>query len=142
MSDEKQAADSKDVVRRACASVGSLKETEFDIRFNPDVFSPGIKHVDVADTPSALKQQKKLVQEAAEFLLLRQIPNFINDCLDHTSAPMDGQTLTETLHNRGINMRYLGKVASLLYSLPTLEYLHSIAVSELITRAAKHIFTW
>lgn len=142
MNDEQQAADSKDVVKRACAAVGSLKETEFDIRFNPDVFSPGIKHMDGEEEQSSLKNQKKLVQDAAEFLLLRQIPSFIHDCLDHTSAPMDGLTLTEALHNRGINMRYLGKVASLLSSLPNLEYLYTIAVAELITRAAKHLFVY
>lgn len=143
MSDEKQAADSKDVVKRACAAVGSLKETEFDIRFNPDVFSPGILHVDSTDDGQCtLANQKKLVQDAAEFLLLRQIPTFIQDCLDHSSAPMDGVTLTEQLHNRGINIRYLGKVASLLAAAPTLEYLYTIAISELITRAAKHIFNY
>lgn len=132
--------DSKNVVKKACAAVGSLKESEFDIRFNPDVFSTGIRHVDSENDYSSLKNQKKLVQDAAEFLLLRQIPNFVNDCLDHSSAPMDGVTLTEQLHNRGINIRYLGKVAMQLSKIPTLEYLHSIAVSELIMRAAKHIF--
>lgn len=143
MSDEKQAADSKDVVKRACAAVGSLKETEFDIRFNPDVFSPGIHHIDSPDDGQCtLKNQKKLVQDAAEFLLLRQIPNFIHDCLDHSSAPMDGVTLTEQLHNRGINIRYLGKVANLLAAVPSLEYLYTIAISELVTRAAKHIFNY
>ena len=30
----------KDIVKKAAQAVGSLKETEFDIRFNPDVFSP------------------------------------------------------------------------------------------------------
>jgi protein TIF31 len=139
-STKQQIADSKEVVKRACAAVGSLKESEFDIRFNPDVFSPGIRHVDSNDEAISLKNQKKLVQEAAEFLVTRQIPSLIQDCLDHASAPMDGVTLTEQLHNRGINIRYLGKVANLLADVPSLEYLHSIAISELITRAAKHIF--
>lgn len=65
----------------------------------------------------------------------------IRDCLDHSSAPMDGVTLSEALHNRGINIRYLGKVTNLLGKVKQLEYLHSIAVAELILRAAKHIFT-
>lgn len=144
LSDEKQAADSKDVVKRACIAVGSLKETEFDIRFNPDVFSPGIRHIDTAtaEDQCSMKNQKKLVQDAAEFLLLRQIPNFVHDSLDHSSAPMDGVTLTEQLHNRGINIRYLGKVTNLLAAVPNLEYLYTIAISELITRAAKHIFNY
>lgn len=53
---------------------------------------------------------------------------------------MDGVTLVESLHARGINVRYLGKIANMLSSIKQLEYLYSIAVSELVTRAAKHIF--
>jgi hypothetical protein len=32
-----------------------------------------------------------------------------------SSAPMDGVTLADSLHNRGINIRYLGKIASMLH---------------------------
>lgn len=139
-SDEKQASDSKEVVKRACAAVGSLKECEFDIRFNADAFTPGVHHVDNETAHNSLKKQKKLVSDAAQFLVLTQIPNFVRECLEHSSAPMDGVTLTEALHNKGINVRYMGKVANLLANVPRLEYLHTIAVQELILRAAKHIF--
>lgn len=138
---EKLATDSRDVVKKACGAVGSLKETEFDIRFNPDVFSPGIRHVDNVDAANSLRKQKQLVKDAAEFLVLKQIPAFVQDFLDHASAPMDGSTLTEALHARGINIRYLGRVAAKLSQVKSLEYLHTIAVSELILRATKHIFT-
>lgn len=134
---EKQAAE---VVKRACAAVGSLKEYEFDYRFNPDVYSPGIRHVDSANSPSSLKKQKQLVRDAAEFLVQKQIPAFIKEHMDHMSAAIDGCNLTETLHARGINIRYLGKVAKLLGQVPRLEYLYHIAVQELIVRAAKHIY--
>lgn len=156
-SNEKQAADSKRVVREACANVGSLKESEFDIRFNPDVFSP-VQHTGTIDTEpptnteqatklaaqatpfNTLKQQRKLVIEAAEFLVTVQIPSFVNECLNHASAPMEGVTLAEAMHSRGINMRYLGKVANLFEKIPQLEYLHRISVQELILRSTKHIF--
>lgn len=139
--DEKPSADSREVVKKACAAVGSLKEYDFDIRFNPDVFSPGIKHVDgETEGLNSLKKQKRLVKDAAEFLVTRQIPSFVHDCLDHSSAPMDGTTLTEALHSRGINIRYLGKVATLLSKIKQLEYLHTISISELIIRATKHVF--
>uniref|UniRef100_A0A182JQA8 Clustered mitochondria protein homolog n=1 Tax=Anopheles christyi TaxID=43041 RepID=A0A182JQA8_9DIPT len=137
-----QKNESKEVVKRACEAVGSLKEYEFDIRFNPDVYSPGIRHVDdESNAACSLRRQKQLVKDAAEFLVKHQIPSFVHECLDHTSAPMDGVTLTELLHNRGINVRYLGKVVDQLAKIKQLEYLHTIAVSELIIRAAKHIFT-
>ncbi|XP_050311602.1 clustered mitochondria protein homolog [Anthonomus grandis grandis] len=129
----------KNIVKTAAVAVGSLKETEFDIRFNPDVYSPGIRHAENLDPD--LARQRQLVKDAAEFLVTVQIPTFIRDCLDHSSAPMDGATLSEAMHNRGINMRYLGKVTNLLSKVKQLEYLHSIAVGELILRSAKHVFT-
>ncbi|XP_015380377.1 PREDICTED: clustered mitochondria protein homolog isoform X2 [Diuraphis noxia] len=128
----------KEVVKKAAQKVGSLKETEFDIRFNPDVFSPGVKHFN--SESDQFKLEKQLVVDAAEYLLLSQIPLFIRDCMDHSSAPMDGQILSENLHTRGINIRYLGKIAEKLSKIKQLEYLYSITVAELITRAAKHIF--
>ncbi|XP_058118642.1 clustered mitochondria protein homolog [Anopheles ziemanni] len=132
--------ESKELLKRACEAVGSLKEYEFDVRFNPDVYSPGIRHVDEPAGANSLRKQKQLVKDAAEFLVKHQIPSFVHECLDHSSAPMDGVTLTESLHSRGINVRYLGKVVDLLAKIRQLEYLHTIAVSELIVRAAKHIF--
>lgn len=126
----------KEIVAKAAKAVGSLKPTEFDIRFNPDVFSPGVVHVD-----SQLKLQRQLVVDAAEFLVTVQIPTFIRECLDHSAAPMDGVTLSEALHTRGINIRYLGKIARRLADFPQLEYLHHICVLELVSRALKHIFT-
>ncbi|KAI9580984.1 protein clueless isoform X1 [Glossina fuscipes] len=135
--DEKEAAE---VVKLACAAVGSLKEKEFDFRFNPDVFSPGIRHVDDSNGPNSLVKQKKLVQDAAEFLVLKQIPAFIKEHINHTSPPMDGTSITEALHTHGINVRYLGKVITMLSHLPRMDYLHRISVMELIIRAAKHIY--
>ncbi|KYM95660.1 PREDICTED: clustered mitochondria protein homolog [Cyphomyrmex costatus] len=129
----------KEIVRRAAAAVGSLCDAEFDVRFNPDVFSPGVKHPDL--NGSGLKKQKQLVKDAADFLLTVQLPTFIRECLDHTAAAMDGSTLVEALHGRGINVRYLGKLAAMLAAVPQLHYINRIAVSELILRSAKHIFT-
>ncbi|CAB3261476.1 unnamed protein product [Arctia plantaginis] len=141
-SGDKQESDSGErsraVVAAAARAVASLKESEFDVRFNPDVYSAGIKH---AATPEQLSKQRHLVKEAAAFLLTTQIPAFVRECLEHTSAPMDGAGLTEALHARGINVRYLGRVAAALKPHPNLSYLHAIAVGELVLRAAKHIYT-
>lgn len=65
----------KKIVKTACMAVGSLRDTEFDIKFNPDVYSPGIRHCEDLD-PSLIKQ-RQLVKDAAEFLLTIQIPTFV-----------------------------------------------------------------
>ncbi|XP_026327477.1 clustered mitochondria protein homolog [Hyposmocoma kahamanoa] len=141
-SGEKQETDSGErsraVVAAAARAVASLKESEFDVRFNPDVYSPGIKH---AASPEQLAKQRHLVKEAAAFVLTTQIPAFVRECLEHTSAPMDGAGLTEALHARGINVRYLGRVALALKPHAQLSYLHGIAVGELVLRSAKHVYT-
>merc|ERR1719282_848720 len=128
----------KQIVKKAALAVGSLKETEFDIRFNPDVFSPGVVH---PKDNANFKKECQLVQDAADFLITVQIPAFIRDCLDHSTAPMDGQTLADAIHNRGINMRYLGKITEMLAKVPQLEYVHVIGVTEVVIRSAKHLFT-
>lgn len=93
----------------------------------------------------------------------------VKDCLDHSALPMDGATLTEALHQRGINVRYLGSVLEFVEKTPAkaqLEHFYvsanpvttvrsllllcsytniffpsqRIGISELITRCAKHIF--
>lgn len=66
----------KDIVKTAALAVGSLKETEFDIRFNPDVYSPGIKHAD--NIGPSIAKQRQLVKDAAEFLVTVQIPTFVS----------------------------------------------------------------
>ena len=53
----------------------------------------------------------------------------IKDCLDHTALPMDGATLTEALHQRGINVRYLGNVLDFVDKMPAKPQLEHVYVS-------------
>ncbi|XP_028274941.1 clustered mitochondria protein homolog isoform X1 [Parambassis ranga] len=132
---------SREVVLNACKAVGSISNTSFDIRFNPDIFSPGVRFPD--DSVDDVQKQKQLLKDAAGFLVSCQIPSLVKDCLDHSALPMDGATLTEALHQRGINIRYLGTVLEFVDKTPAkaqLEHVYRIGVSELITRCAKHIF--
>lgn len=64
------------------------------------------------------------MKEAAEYLVLKQIPLMIQDFQDHTAVPVDGQSFSEAMHSRGINMRYLGRVATLLSQQANLIYLY------------------
>ncbi|XP_054884584.1 clustered mitochondria protein homolog isoform X2 [Poeciliopsis prolifica] len=132
---------SREVVLNACKAVGSISNTSFDIRFNPDIFSPGVRFPE--DTLEDVQKQKQLLKDAAAFLVTCQIPSLVKDCLDHSTLPMDGATLTEALHQRGINVRYLGTVLEFVDKTPAkaqLEHFYRIGIVELITRCAKHIF--
>ncbi|XP_054857131.1 clustered mitochondria protein homolog isoform X1 [Eublepharis macularius] len=132
---------SREVIQNACKAVGSISNMSFDIRFNPDIFSPGVRFPD--SSKDQIQDQKQLLKDAAAFLVSYQIPGLVKDCLDHTMLPMDGATLAEAMHQRGINMRYLGKVVDFITKTPArtqLDHVYKIGIMELITRSAKHIF--
>jgi len=128
---------SREIVQSACRSIGSVKDNEFDVRFNPDVFQP---HVLLNQTPAETAADVKLLKEAAEYLVLKQIPLMIQDFQDHSAVPVDGQSLTEAMHAKGVNIRYLGRVAQLLSQQTSLSYLYEITVTEILCRSAKHVF--
>ncbi|XP_078278905.1 clustered mitochondria protein homolog isoform X1 [Rhinoraja longicauda] len=132
---------SKEVILNACKAVGSISSTSFDIRFNPDIFSPGVRFHDTSC--DELEKQKQLLKDAAAFLLSCQIPSLIKDCVDHTVPPMDGATLAEAVHQRGINIRYMAKIVEYVsksQARQQLDHIHKLGIMELITRSAKHIF--
>lgn len=66
----------REIIRRAATDVGSLSETEFDLRFNPDIFSPGVLHANPES--ETFQKQKKLIKDAAEFLIKVQMPSLVS----------------------------------------------------------------
>ncbi|KAG9487024.1 hypothetical protein GDO78_007085 [Eleutherodactylus coqui] len=140
--DESQKDDLQDadLVREACGEIGSATDSVFDLQFNADVYSPGVRFP--ASQTQAIQIQKRLLSEAAAFILNVQIPGFIKACLNHVIVPLDGKTLKEALHSYGINMRYLGTVAEMIVKMqagPSLDHLYRIVIIEMVTRAAKTI---
>ncbi|TRZ02894.1 hypothetical protein DNTS_033260 [Danionella cerebrum] len=101
-----------------------------DIAFNPNIFSPGVRFP--KECTEEIQRQKQLLKDTASFLISNQIPAFMKSCFEHVSMPVDGVTLTEALHQHGINIRYLGCV------LQNIE--KRVALCEVITRCAKHLF--
>ncbi|XP_067278950.1 clustered mitochondria protein homolog isoform X4 [Pseudorasbora parva] len=118
----------------------SLKNS-FDIHFNPNVFCAGVRFP--KESAEDIQKQKQQLKDAAVFLISNQIPTFMKSCLDHPSMPIDGITLTEALHQHGINIRYLGAVLEYIEKISQkerLDHVYRIALCELITRCAKHLF--
>ncbi|KAF6729646.1 Clustered mitochondria-like protein [Oryzias melastigma] len=132
---------STDAMRAACKEVGSLSDIIFEMRFNPNVFSPG-----VAFPPSenaSINLQERLLREAAAFIITHQIPAFIQSCLQIREAPMDGASLKHALHLRGINLRYLGHVSKSITQSEHTERLRHImrsVIGEIFTRSARRVF--
>ncbi|XP_034547523.1 clustered mitochondria protein homolog isoform X2 [Notolabrus celidotus] len=132
---------STDAVRAACKEVGSVSNIIFEMRFNPNVFSPGVSFPD-AESQST-KLQEKLLREAAVFIITHQIPAFVEHCLQNNEAPTDGTSLKQVLHQRGINLRYLGHVTKAISQSEHKEHLRHIlrsVIGEIFIRSTRRVF--
>uniref|UniRef100_A0A669CUD9 Clustered mitochondria protein homolog n=1 Tax=Oreochromis niloticus TaxID=8128 RepID=A0A669CUD9_ORENI len=105
---------SREVVLNACKAVGSISDTAFDIRFNPDIFSPGVRFPE--ESADDIQKQKQLLKDAAAFLVSCQVPTLVRHH-DHVKLPDEGLCVAKVMKAQV-----------------------RIGITELITRCAKHIF--
>lgn len=92
-------AENKELIKRAAEKVGSISETELDIRFNADIFSPTVTHV-IDETER--NRQKKLIVDVAEFLLNEQIPAFVRECKEGVDICLDTISLVDNLDRKSV----------------------------------------
>ncbi|KAJ5577616.1 Clustered mitochondria protein [Penicillium hispanicum] len=111
----------------------------FHLSLNPDVFSGQIPQT--KEEKEQWAKDEKEVRDACDHLRSKVLPDLVQDLHDgDVGFPMDGQSLTQLLHKRGINMRYLGKLAQLSCEKgPRLQALSTLLVQEMIARAFKHV---
>ncbi|XP_073675384.1 clustered mitochondria protein homolog [Garra rufa] len=144
MEDSEKSADSRniDAVRKACKEVGSISDIIFEMRFNPNVYAPGVEFPD--SESGAVELQKRLLKEAAAFIINDRIPEFMNDCIHGTDIPIDGASLRQALHQKGINLRYLGHlILSISQSdrKHQLRHITRLAFAEIVVRCAQRFFS-
>ncbi|CAL8248249.1 unnamed protein product [Merluccius merluccius] len=128
-------------VRAACEEVGSVSNFIFEMRFNPNVFSPDVSFPSCDS--AATKLQERLLREAAAFIIKQQIPDFVDYCLQGVEVPMDSSTLKQALHHRGINLRYLGHVIKAISQSEHKERLRHIlrvVLGEIVVRSTRRVF--
>lgn len=110
----------------------------FQFALNPDVFCG--QHPQSDEDKEEWAKDEAEVRAACDHLLTEVIPRLIQELKEgDVGFPMDGQSLSLLLHKRGVNIRYLGKVAELAdQEDPRLQALKRLAVQEMITRGFKH----
>ncbi|XP_073301912.1 protein REDUCED CHLOROPLAST COVERAGE 3-like [Primulina huaijiensis] len=64
------------------------------------------------------------------------LPKLVKDFASLELSPVDGRTLTDFMHLRGLQMRSLGRVVELAEKLP---HIQSLCIHEMIARAFKHL---
>ncbi|KAI6371638.1 Intracellular distribution of mitochondria [Pyricularia grisea] len=119
------------------ANSDRIDVSDFSFTLNPDVFSGQVPQTEAEK--EAMAADEKDVRDACEYLRKTAIPDLLNDLKEsEISFPMDGQSLSRLLHKRGINLRYLGKVATAADG-PRLQCLKEVSVREMIARGFKHV---
>lgn len=118
----------------------SVDVSGFSFTLNPDVFSGQLPKTD--EEKASYQQDEADVRTVCEYLRSDVIPRFLRDLQEgETGFPMDGSSLTSTLHKRGINVRYLGELARLAGEKEDnrMQALKQLCVQEMVSRAFKHV---
>jgi protein TIF31 len=113
--------------------------SKFDLAFNPDVCSGQKPQTD--EELEEYAEDEKNVRAICSYLRSKAIPDMVADLYESdVGFPMDGRSLSQLMHKRGINIRYLGKVATLAAEKgERVQALLIVAHQEMITRSFKHV---
>jgi len=103
------------------------------VLLNPNALTP----YTLAGDKASIAEDEALVREAASFLKDTVLPRVVREIRVHQGMYSEGMTLTELFHRHGVNMRYLGAVATQLGDAP---YLQQLVIAEMVGRQAKHLF--
>lgn len=107
-----------------------------DIRLNTDLFARGIK---LADSEEILAQDENLNKELSHYLIDEAPTALVREwIMQGSNPPSDTETFTSVLHQRGINLRYLGVIAKLVDQYSPIY--RTLLYREMIVRATKTLF--
>ncbi|KAF8389259.1 hypothetical protein HHK36_025952 [Tetracentron sinense] len=89
-----------------------------------------------SETGLHLKSPDELVEMAHKYYADTALPKLVADFGSLELSPVDGRTLTDFMHTRGLQMCSLGRVVELADKLP---HVQSLCIHEMVVRAYKHI---
>ncbi|XP_068647247.1 protein REDUCED CHLOROPLAST COVERAGE 2-like [Aristolochia californica] len=89
-----------------------------------------------SDTGLHLKSPDELIEMAHKYYAETALPKLVADFGALELSPVDGRTLTDFMHTRGLQMCSLGRVVELANKLP---HVQSLCIHEMVVRAYKHV---
>ncbi|KII72039.1 Clustered mitochondria protein [Thelohanellus kitauei] len=136
---EKIAQQSGDPDIEVKSKVSETIRSKFFAYFNNDCYDLKIARPKTEE--ESLKKSRDSVRLAAAYLVSEYIPMYLESTLDGPGDYIfDHQSLTDSLHSMGINIRYIGYIAHLLKTAPNGRFLYKVALMEMVCRSAKRMF--
>ncbi|XVF34343.1 hypothetical protein REPUB_Repub18cG0051600 [Reevesia pubescens] len=89
-----------------------------------------------SETGLHLKSPDELIEMAHKYYADTALPKLVADFGSLELSPVDGRTLTDFMHTRGLRMCSLGRVVELADKLP---HVQSLCIHEMVVRAYKHV---
>ncbi|CAA3013036.1 TSS [Olea europaea subsp. europaea] len=89
-----------------------------------------------SETGLHLKSMQELIDLSQKYYKEVALPKLVADFGSLELSPVDGRTLTDFMHTRGLRMRSLGEVVKLSEKL---SHVQSLCIHEMIIRAFKHV---
>ncbi|OVA10298.1 Tetratricopeptide repeat-containing domain [Macleaya cordata] len=89
-----------------------------------------------SETGLHLKSPDELIEMAHNYYADTALPKLVADFGSLELSPVDGRTLTDFMHTRGLQLCSLGRVVELADKLP---HVQSLFIHEMIVRAFKHV---
>ncbi|KAL8230404.1 hypothetical protein R6Q57_000182 [Mikania cordata] len=119
-------------------TVGGLdtQESNFDSELKKFIPEEAFLRLKESGTGLHLKSKDELIEMAHSYYDEVALPKLVTDFGSLELSPVDGRTLTDFMHLRGLQMRSLGRVVELAEKLP---HIRSLCIHEMVTRAYKHI---
>ncbi|CAH2037548.1 unnamed protein product [Thlaspi arvense] len=114
----------------------SLRELDGQAELKELLSEEAFSRLKKSGTGLHLKSKAELTKMLYEYYDEIALPRLVADFGSLELSPVDGRTMTDFMHIRGLQMRSLGHVAKLAENLP---HIQSLCIHEMITRSFKHL---
>ncbi|KAK9141476.1 hypothetical protein Syun_010876 [Stephania yunnanensis] len=112
------------------------KESEKEELFRKLLSEAAFLRLKESETGLHLKSPVELIEMAHKYYADTALPKLVADFGSLELSPVDGRTLTDFMHTRGLQMCSLGRVVELADKLP---HVQSLCIHEMVVRAFKHV---
>ncbi|RZC56526.1 hypothetical protein C5167_015375 [Papaver somniferum] len=117
-------------------SLGETKASENELALKSVLSDAAFTRLKDSETGLHRKSLQELIEMSQKYYNDVALPKLVADFGSLELSPVDGRTLTDFMHTRGLRMRSLGQVVKLSEKL---SHVQSLCIHEMIVRAFKHI---